>query len=182
VSFSPVLLMLRGLAARLAVLAMQGASVVLPQAPTSVWPITLMGWVTLIVSIAGALGMFIAWGRLLEKLNGYGGRLEKVEGDVKTLTGIVEAQSRALERVTAVHEAMLQQLGKAEKSAEQCSEDMGQYARDLGARMDEWRRELSGKIGALRDDFHHVDKELSSKLEGVQAELRLTRPTGRRDA
>lgn len=155
---------------------------IFPQAPTSIWPQTVMGWVTFFISIGAGIGMIVAWGRLLEKLNGYGQRLTDVEGKVDKLAGLVAEQTRSLDLVRAVHEAMLKQLGKAERSAEQCGEDMGEYAREIGSKLDAWRREQSGDVAALRNDFHEVDKTLSMKLEGLEREVRLTRTPTRREA
>lgn len=153
----------------------------LPAPPTELWPTTVMGWVALGAAVLALVGGIMAWGRLLEKLNGYGERLKKVEGDVQGIHGTMEEHRRALESITAANAALAERLGEAKKAAETCTEDMREYALDIGTKLDAWRREFSAELGALRKDFHDVDKTLSTKLEGVERELRLTRGHGRGD-
>lgn len=156
---------------------------VLPAAPTSIWPTTVMGWLAFVMALVALVGGFVAWGRLLEKLNGYGDRLKSVEGKHEEHSGILTTQTAALANVTSALERLHLDVGRAQRSAEGCTEDMREYALEIGAKLDAWRRELTADIGALRTDFHTMDKTLSRQLEGLQAEVRLTRaPTRREDA
>lgn len=146
--------------------------------PSGIWPVTIMGWVTLLVAIAAGIGTIIGWGRLIEKLNGYGSRLKEVEEDIVSIKTTQQQQTLALERVTAANESIMRELGAARRGAETCTENMKDYALEIGTKIDTWRREMGHDFTDLRQRLADIDKDLSARMEGLEREVRITRTRG----
>lgn len=103
-------------------------------------------------------------------VNDFGARVGKVEAANKVFEGQFSEHQRQLAEVLAQNGQLLREIGHAEKGADQCREDTEKFAINIGVKVDEMRRELSGKIG-----------DLTVQLEGVKTEVRLRAQFGERD-
>lgn len=135
-------------------------------------------------NLVGVLTAISVGGLLIEKLvnrgkkqgvdestvNGMGLRITKVEADNKRLEGQFAEHQRSVDRVLLQNEGLLKEIGKAENAAARCGDDMERYTIQVGTKVDEMRRELSGKIG-----------DLTVQLEGVKTEVRLRAQFEERD-
>jgi hypothetical protein len=135
-------------------------------------------------NLVGVLTAISVGGLLIEKLvnrgkkqgvdestvNGMGVRITKVEADNKRLEGQFQEHQRSVDRVLLQNEGLLKEIGKAENAASRCGDDMERYTIQVGAKVDDMRRELSGKIG-----------DLTVQLEGVKTEVRLRAQFEERD-
>ncbi len=103
-----------------------------------------------------------AWGRWTQTINGFGERVKGVETRVDYADARDAQMQQNIDRVLVQHSNMLEKLGEAKKSAEQCTEDMGAST-----------HRIEMKLDAVRETLTRVDKELSAKIAALEA-------TGRR--
>lgn len=152
----------------------------------SIMPTTISGWFSLIAIMITFAGSLIAYGKrgaqmaamdqalkneittLAESakrdMDGLGVRVREVELAQERISEALRDHDLAFERTTAAQTSILEKLGKAERSAEACSDDMQRYAIEIGVKVDSITRKLSS-----------TELELSNRLVGVEKELQLTR-------
>jgi biopolymer transport protein ExbB/TolQ len=127
-----------------------------------VWPVSLVGWIQFAVLILAIVAQFIAWGKFLEKLNGYGVRLTKVEESQIAGRQHKQDLQRVSDRILDQHAAMLERLGEAKRTAEKCDEDTVELGISIGSRIDEMRREIN-----------EMNLNLSQRLKSVETVLKI---------
>lgn len=131
-----------------------------------VWPVTIAGWVTLVVAVLGLLGVLYTYAKNIAQLNGLGARVTKVE-DAQKKTEEREAQwLRSLDKVLLAQEGLLEKLGAASKGADSCSDEMQKYAIEIGSKFD-----------ALQRTVNEEGRKAGERLQAVETELRITRET-----
>lgn len=137
----------------------------LQQAPADdfhFWPVSIGGWVALFGGIFSVGAVVLGWGKLLEKLNGYGGRLQEVEKAQEESRGHRQALQRQVDRILDQHETMISQLGEAKRSSERCNEETQDMAISIGSKIDEMRR-----------DVNTMNLQLSQRIKAVETVLKL---------
>ncbi len=129
-------------------------------APGGFWPATAVGWITTFGFVLMLIGAVIGWGKMLEKLNGYGGRLSEVESEQEKALGAAIVTQRTLDRILDQHDGILKQLGEAKRTAEKCGEDTDA----MGYR-------IEAKVDAVRDQVTKVTLDVAQRLAGLEARL-----------
>jgi hypothetical protein len=153
----------------LLVLVQQAAAAQVASGRTEVWPITITGWFTLAAVIFGVLSYAWGWMKFFSKLNGFGGRLAKVERRQEAADAQANEQQRLNDRITRAQEALLERIVKAEQGAEKCSTDMRDYAVDIGS-----------KVDMLIKEIHAEGRTTGERLKAIETELTLGRRRSRR--
>lgn len=133
---------------------------------TEVWPITVAGWVTLVVAVLGLLGVLYTYAKNIAQLNGLGARVTKVEDAQKKTEERELLWIRSLDKVLAAQEGLLEKIGAANHGATACGEDMQKYAVEIGSKFDELRRTVNDE-----------GRKAGERLQAVETELRITRET-----
>lgn len=132
--------------------------------PPPIWPVTIAGWVTLVggglTMVVAAIGYFVAYGKFLAKLNGFGERVGAVEKEQAVAKERDEVLSRSMERMTQAQEHLLEKIGAAEHQSARCGEDMEQYTREVGSQIHE-----------LTKLIQHEGREAGERLKGVETKL-----------
>ncbi|MEP6990080.1 MAG: hypothetical protein ABJA80_04050 [bacterium] len=131
-----------------------------------VWPITIAGWIALVIAVLGLLGVLYSYAKNMATLNGLGARVSDVEKAQKANEAREIEWIRALDRVTASQEALLERIGQASKGAQSCSEDMERYAIEIGSKFDH-----------LTKVVNEEGRRAGERLQAVETELRITRET-----
>ena len=135
-------------------------------------------------NLGALLAMLISAGLLIDRVknrgkkegvdeatvNGLGVRISKTETNIDRLFGQFAEHQRTVDRVLGANENLLKEIGHAEKGASQCREDYERFTIEIGTKVDDMRRELSGKIG-----------ELAIQLKGVETEVKLRAQFDERD-
>lgn len=141
---------------------------------TVVWPVTVAGWFTLVglvISFGGTIvGSFIAYGKFLAKLNGFGERVSVMEREQAAAKERDETLSRTMERMTYAQEQLFKEIGEAKQQAGGCVTEMQEYSLVVGSKIDEFRRE-----------FNQEMRHGGERLQAVETEIRLMRPQRRGD-
>jgi SMC interacting uncharacterized protein involved in chromosome segregation len=127
-----------------------------------VWPVSLVGWIQFAVLILAIVAQFIAWGKFLEKLNGYGVRLTKVEESQIAGRQHKQDLQRVTDRILDQHAAMLERLGEARHTSEECREETVELGISIGTRIDEMRRGIN-----------EMNLNLSQRLKSVETVLKI---------
>jgi hypothetical protein len=111
------------------------------------WPTRASGWVALFVSIGTAVtlvvGSVIAYGKWLSRMNGLGRRVKAVEDDQVKIRAVQDERGLQFERLLTQHEALIEAVAGAKKSAEQCSNESEQHAMFIGSKVDELKNAAS---------------------------------------
>ena len=126
------------------------------------WPLTFTGWATLIGMIFSVGAVILGWGKLLEKLNGYGERLNIVEKNQGEARVHRQELQRNLDRVLDQHQTMLERLSEARQTSEKCNEDVQDVAINIGARID-----------AVSRDINAMNLSLSQRIRAVETVLKI---------
>jgi hypothetical protein len=123
---------------------------------------TAGAWVALIIAVAAILGGFIAFGRFLQTLNGFGERLKVAEGRLDKSQGHRDAMQTQINRILDQHQTMLERLGEAKRSTEKCSEDTVDLGIAIGSKIDGVSREVNA-----------LALQLSQRIKAVETVLKL---------
>lgn len=126
------------------------------------WNMSVGAWVALVLSICAIFGGFIAVGRFLQTLNGFGERLKLAEGRIDRSDGKQAAQQEQINRILDQHAVMLERLGEAKRSTEKCSEETVDLGIQIGSRIDTLSREVNG-----------MNLQLSQRLKAVETILKI---------
>jgi hypothetical protein len=127
-----------------------------------VWPITIIGWLTTIGMVFSVGAVILGWGKLLEKLNGYGERLNTVEKNQGEARIHRQELQRNLDRILDQHAVMLERLSEAKSTSERCDDDMQEIAINIGSRLDTVQRDING-----------MNLQLSQRLRAVETVLKI---------
>lgn len=127
----------------------------LPGASEGVWPTTVTGWIALVVSGGAALAMMYSHAKGLARLNGFGGRMTEIEKEQEATRAREQTYLTTLEKVLATQASLLEKLGDAKRTSEQCDDDMRTFATEIGSKI------------------HAMDKNLSERLTRVETVLDL---------
>lgn len=144
---------------------MSGFLLFLQQGPVShlpILPVTASGWVALLGAVFSSGAVVLGWGKLLEKLNGYGERLSDVERAQNESLGHRTAMQRQIDRILDQHETLISLLGEAKRSSEKCSEETQDVAINIGSKIDTVSREVNG-----------MNLQLSQRIKAVETILRI---------
>jgi hypothetical protein len=147
----------------------------LPPKPEGFWPVTVVGWITVIGLLSSTAYIIFQTGRWSQKLedhkrettkelNQFGGRVTKVEEEQVRQDGRLDHQGAQHERILGQHDILIKAIGRTEGEAVQCREDT--YA--LGEKID-------GKLEVLRKEVNATALTLATGLAEVKKELELTR-------
>lgn len=135
-----------------------------------IWPVSVSGWVALVLSIASVLtiviGGTIAWGKWLGHLDGLGQRLAKVEQYKEQAIGSETERLRQIDRIEHDHKDLIVRVGEAKQVGAECREDAVQHSIELGSRVAEIDKKISvlelsvsQRLTATETDIEHLKKE-----------------------
>lgn len=126
----------------------------------SFWPTTAIGWLTFVVAVGGLIGMIYRHAKTLNALNGLGGRVDAVEQRLSIIDGQNIERDKAFALMVQANAQLIQQIGEAKKSSEQCDSNSEQYFVQIGSKIDEMRRELGSKSELYVGKFAAIETEL----------------------
>lgn len=127
------------------------------QASGGIWPVTVVGWLTTALAIASPFAFAFAAGRVYAKLNGYGGRLAKVEKMLAEHAGAMVEIRTAMQTIVGAQTELARLIGAATESAVKCNAD----TEALGQR--------------IHDQIDALDKKVTDWNQGTALQLvRLT--------
>lgn len=128
--------------------------------PEGFWPVTAVGWVTAFGFILTVGGIVVGWGKMIEKLNGYGSRLTETEQAQSLADGKTQGIVLNVDRILNQHDLILKALGEAKRTAEKCGEDSDAIALRIENRLDVIKAELAT-----------VNLNLAQRLASVETRL-----------
>lgn len=149
------------------------------------WPVTVSGWIALVASVvsllAVTLGGSIAYGkarghgeaaeaRMIEKLNGFGERVETSEQSIQRTAGKEEERIRLLTTIQLQHDGLVAAVGEAKQGASQCRDDAIQNQLVLGS-----------EVAAAVTKMHGLELSLSQRITVVETNVKNLMP-GRGDS
>ena len=112
--------------------------------------------------LAAAIAFPVAWGKVVQKLNGFGERQEKLEKAHEKAEGERETMQRQIDRVLTQHDGLIRQLGEAKRSTEKCSEETVDLGIAIGSKIDTLSREVNG-----------MNLHLSQRIKAVETVLKI---------
>lgn len=127
---------------------------------TAIWPVSVSGWISLVLSVAAVVSVAIGYGRWLEKLNGMGRRVDALEAHKQRSDGAEIERIRVMERVLGQHEDLIRQIGEAKQMAQ----DANQLSEDNVSAV---RIALDGMTRSVND----MRLDLSQRLTRVETKL-----------
>lgn len=134
--------------------------------PQSGWPVTVSGWVALFTSITTAIVMLVggtlAWGKWLDRMNGFGERLKLVEDKQERDEGADVERLRQFDAVMAEQRHIVAAVARAEKAAESCRTEADQHALEIGSRTIEVINKLNSMELALAQRLTAVETKLGA--------------------
>ena len=139
-------------------------------------PGPVAGWATFALALIGAA--YVAYDRVWARgkretelnsvadrleleINGLGGRVSKIETWQERFDAGETQRALIMERVTVSQEALLRQIGAAEKSASQCGADTERMSRDLVQRIDR-----------VMERLRKWERRSTLSMYGLETELR----------
>jgi len=123
-------------------------------------PVSIGAWVALVLSVATAISIPIGWGKWIEKLNGMGTRVNKLELEAESARSEREQATIDMTRLIDQNARTLEAMGDHRRSTEVCREDTENLGIKIGAAV----HELSGDVNAMKND-------LSNRLTRVETIL-----------
>ena len=146
-------------------------------------------------SLGGWLAVLTAGGLLIDRiknrgkkdavdettLNGLGDRVTKTEHKFDRLDGQFTEHQRAVDRVLVQNENLLREIGKSERSVQQCHDDTEKFSIELGTKVDTMRRDVLAEVRQTRDELTEKIGTLEVGLESVKTEVRLRAEFDSRD-
>lgn len=136
-------------------------------APSGFLPITLVGWLTTVGLLIGFALQFIAMGRFLEKLNGFGIRLnDHIKESDARVTAIETRETErvmAMERLTGGLANLTKDIVAATVMIESCNE-----------KDDMLSKLLNDKLDKMRDAQSRDAQNVGERLARLETATRLT--------
>ena len=100
----------------------------------------------LTISLLTVAGMFIAYGKWLEKLNGVGGRVSNLEKGLTIANAERAVSARQIDKLVEQYGIMLERLGEAKRSSEACHDDTEALGIRIGTAVSELQREVASRL------------------------------------
>jgi SMC interacting uncharacterized protein involved in chromosome segregation len=143
--------------------------------PEGFWPVTIVGWVTVIGFIATSAWLLIQAGRWTAQLeshkkevttdmNAFGGRLSRLELGKEHEEGRVDALEVQQSRTQGQYEALIALIGEAKGSVEQFRVGMMASGEKVERKIDEMKiaqnqstLELSQRLTAVETSLQHLE-------------------------
>lgn len=135
---------------------------------TAVWPVSISGWIALVTSIAGVVGGFVAYGKWIQRMNGFGERLNTVEAELNRSKGAEMERIRQFDAVMHEQRAIVASIARAEKASEACREEIGQHALTIGS-----------QVAQAMTKMNAMEVNVSQRLAAVETALRLNQINSR---
>lgn len=138
--------------------------------PLKDWASTFLAIAAVLVVIYGYAKSIAKWNGLetdfTKSLNGIGERIKAVEVALERMDARADlldrTQDRAADDRTRIHE----RLGKAEKSAEDCGDNIDQTRADIAGRVNDMRLYGDREFAKLRERLASIEKEIDIRLRG----------------
>lgn len=124
------------------------------QAPGAEW---VKEWLSIVLSAAAVMAVLYGYAKSLVRLNGYGGRLRKVEARVGELDELGRNFTRILERGNDERTHLRERVTKAQADLDDIRDRGEQLHGDLAGRISEWRMERNAEINAIRERLREVE-------------------------
>lgn len=133
------------------------------------FPQTLEGWVTIILILGGGIATFWkGYNKLIEKLNGLGERVDKIDTSCIKVTAHYDVMATTVENNRREISLLRERVGAADKERESLA---GHY-QDL-------RIDIMSAINELKQAFQQRDTALRERLVRVETVTQLERKLGR---
>lgn len=132
----------------------------LPVTSTQVWPTSVTGWVSLFTSVIALIGIAVAYGRWIEKLNGVGTRVKGLEEWKQRSDGAELERIRVVDRILSQHETLIGQIADAKAMAGE--------ARREG---DENVLHMTSSLQSLERAINALQLDLSQRMTAVETKL-----------
>jgi hypothetical protein len=140
-------------------------------------PVSLGAWVALVLSIVTSIAIPVGWGkwlqrmddmegRILEKLNGVGGRVTKLELEAESARARDESSHLEVTRLIDQNARTLEAMGEHRRSTEVCREDTENLGIKIGSAVDELSREVHGMNNDLSNRLTRVETILTERRIG----------------
>ena len=126
------------------------------------WPTTAVGWITLLLSVLGLLGLLYGSAKALTAINGLGGRVDKVEKDQQAAKGREDERDRVWAARVQNMRDLTRQISEAKHTAERCDTNAEQYFIQIGSKLNE--------LGQKMDS---ADRTSHGRLSAIETELRI---------
>lgn len=130
------------------------------QMATPFWPQSVTGWLGLIGSGLSLLGIAVGYGKLVQQINGLGVRVANVEDGDKVSDERMDSFATQVQRVLDQHQLLIERIGEARGETVRCREDYVNLGEQLGAKIDNLRRELTEQNTKMRERLASVETEL----------------------
>lgn len=137
--------------------------VLLQAAGNGIWPATIAGWVALLASMAALGGLLIGTGKTIQRLNGYGDRLSRVENSQEEIKGAMATLQQVSANLLAAQGQLLEKIGDAKRHADECQTITRDLGIDLGSKMDELRRTLDRNERDIALQMRELTTELRTR-------------------
>ncbi len=129
-------------------------------APGGVWPVTVAGWGTLIGVALGFVFQLIAMGKFLEKLNGFGTRVNDMEKKLSGQEALQHAATLANQRLVDAQASLLKEIGHAHEASAQCGRDNDTLRSDIISRLDSMSKEAFEGNTKVRERLAAVEQAM----------------------
>lgn len=105
--------------------------------PEGFWPVTIVGWLTVVTVIVTLGVQLVGMGKFLEKLNGFGKRLTATEQNTARLDGAQSQVALALQALTIADQNMGERLARGDATMQRCLDEAAEDRKVLLMRFDQ---------------------------------------------
>lgn len=138
-------------------------------AATDIWPTSVAGWASLLVSVVAAVSIPIAWGRILEKLNGYGKRLSDAELDIGRLDERGDQFKLDIQRILDAQQNEVKVMSQIDAKADAAFKAVETHQREILSRFDSFLQQKNESQTAIRERLSRLEQQvMDDRNRGVR--------------
>lgn len=120
--------------------------------------------------------------KIVGRLDGFGGRVQKIEEAQQRSEAREEEWIRSLERVLAANTSLVESVARANKAADDCNTDSRDYfvaigvkidnaTHDMRESVDRLASEVRRDVDKLGDDVHEEGRKMGERMKAVETRL-----------
>ncbi len=128
---------------------------------TGIWPVTISGWFGLFLSVISAGAIVIGWGKMLEKLNGYGKRLDTAETQLARMDERSDQFKLDIQRMLDAQANEVKTMSQIDAKADACFKAVENHQKEILLRFDSFLQKKNEDHIHIRERLTRIEQQVS---------------------
>lgn len=122
------------------------------------WPVTVVGWITVFGFITLAASQAVQWGKLLQKINGFGSRVTKVEENCAKHGEAIVRIDRQIDKHGTAITFLAEDVGETKASSEALRTQLIASSNEIKNLIVSSKEELQRNISAVSERVAKLER------------------------